>query len=165
MRKRKLNKVLIIATALGAVLALGSAGAQAQTKADTKAKTQAQAKKDLNLMMIQSYDLLEAGKLDEAQKIYHKVLKADPGNPLALNNLGAIMVKKGKYRAALVYLRQAKLRAKEYQVQVNRVCSMDGICLAFRPLQAVYGNQSLEPLVTLNLQMLQAKMFPAPAKY
>ena len=153
MRMRMPKKVLMLAAALGAILALASAGAQAQTKSETKAETkakaqaqpqaqpqaqaQAQANKDFNKMMIQSYDLLEAGKLEEAQKIYQEILKKDPGNPLALNNMGAIMVKKGKYRAALVYLRQAKLRAQGYQVQVNRVCSMDNICLAFRPLQEV----------------------------
>jgi Tfp pilus assembly protein PilF len=142
----KPKKGLIATAAICAALVLGGAGAWAQ------------ANNNLTKMMIQSYDLLEAGKLDEAQKIYQQVLKEDPGNPLALNNLGAIMVKKGKYRAALVYLRQAQARSKNYKVQVNRVCAVDGICLAFRPLQEVYGNQALEPLVKLNIQMLQEKM-------
>ncbi|OGP70686.1 MAG: hypothetical protein A2Z73_00775 [Deltaproteobacteria bacterium RBG_13_60_28] len=112
-------------------------------------------------MMIKSYDLLEAGKPDEAQKIYEQVLKEDPGNPLALNNLAAIMVKKGKPAEALTYLNQALLKAKGYKVMVNRVCEVNGVCLAFRPLQEVYGNQELEPLIRLNIRMIQGKL-PAP---
>jgi len=151
MRKPKL--ALIIAAAMGAVLMLGSSGVYAQ------------ADKNPNKMMIRSYDLLEAGKVDEAQKIYEQVLKDDPGNPLALNNLGAVMAKKGKYQEALAYLQQALPQAKGYKVMVNRVCEVNGVCLAFRPLQEVYGNQDLEPLVRLNIQMIQGKMAaPAPGK-
>jgi Tfp pilus assembly protein PilF len=107
--------------------------------------------------MIQSYDLLEAGKTDEAQKLYEEALKEDPGNPLALNNLGAIMVKKGKYKEGLAYLQQALPKAKGFKVKINRVCEIDGVCLAFRPLQAEYGDLDLEPLVRLNIQLVRQK--------
>jgi hypothetical protein len=50
------------------------------------------------------------------------------------------------------------VKAKGYQVKVNRVCEIDGVCLAFRPLQEEYGDQDLKPLVRLNMQMLRAKM-------
>ena len=146
MRIRPLTKVLIAALICLAFLLPGGAGVWAQ------------AGKNLTSMMIKSYDLLEAGKVEEAQKLYQQVLKEDPGNPLALNNLGAIMVKKGKYKEALAYLQQALPQAKGYKVMVNRVCDVDGICLAFRPLQEVYGNQDLEPLVRLNIQMVQGKL-------
>ena len=108
-------------------------------------------------MLVESYDLLEAGKLAEAQKIYEQILKQDPGNPLALNNLGAIKVKENKYPEALAYLSQALPRAQGYKLKVNRVCDMQGLCLAFRPLEAVYGNQDLAPLVQLNLSLVKAK--------
>ena len=108
--------------------------------------------------MIQSYDLLEKGKLDAAQKIYEQVLKENPGHPLALNNLAAIMVKKGKYKEALALLHQALPRAKTYKVAVNRLCEVKGICLAFRPLMQVYGTQKLAPLVKLNIKMIQGKL-------
>jgi tetratricopeptide (TPR) repeat protein len=109
-------------------------------------------------MLVASYDLLEAGKLAEAQKIYAQILKQDPGNPLALNNLGAIKVKENKLPEALSYLTQALDRAQGYKIQVNRVCDMQGLCLAFRPLEAVYGNQDLAPLVQLNLNLVKAKI-------
>jgi tetratricopeptide (TPR) repeat protein len=112
----------------------------------------------LTKMLVKSYDLLEAGKWAEAEKIYEQILKQDPGNPLALNNLGAIKVKEHKYPEALSYLSQALDRAQGYKIQVNRVCDVEGICLAFRPLEAVYGNQDLAPLVQLNLSLVKAKI-------
>lgn len=118
----------------------------------------------LTRMMVQSYDLLEAGKIEEAQKIYEQVLKEDPANPLAWNNLGAIMVTKGKDAEALSYLQKALAHAKGYRLKVNRVCAVNGICLAFRPLQEVYGNQELAPLIRLNIQMVKGKIAAPPGK-
>ena len=117
-----------------------------------------QADAGLTKMLVESYDLLEAGKLAEAQKIFEQVLKQDPGNPLALNNLGAIKVKENKLPEALAYLSQAQDRAQGYKIKVNRVCDMQGLCLAFRPLEAVYGNQYLAPLVQLNLSLVRSKL-------
>ena len=96
-------------------------------------------------MLVESYDLLEAGKLAEAQKIFEQILRQDPGNPLALNNLGAIKVKENKFQEALTFLSQALPRAQGYKLKVNRVCDMQGLCLAFRPLEAVYGDQDRRP--------------------
>jgi tetratricopeptide (TPR) repeat protein len=117
-----------------------------------------QADPGLTRMLVESYDLLEAGKLTEAQKIYEQILQQDPGNPLALNNLGAIKVKENKFPEALAYLSQALPRAQGYKLKVNRVCDVQGLCLAFRPLEAVYGDQDLAPLVQLNLTLVKAKL-------
>ncbi|RJR38586.1 MAG: tetratricopeptide repeat protein [Deltaproteobacteria bacterium] len=146
MQTFKAKQILMLTAAAAATLWLGSAGALAQTG------------KDFTQLMIKSYDLLEAGKTDEAQKLYEEALNQDPGNPLALNNLGAIMVKKGKYKEALAYLQQALPKARGYKVKINRVCEVDGVCLAFRPLQAEYGDRDLEPLVRLNIQLVKGKM-------
>lgn len=112
---------------------------------------------ELTKLFIASYDLMEAGKLDKAEEIYQKILRQDPGNPLALNNLAAIRVKQKKYDQALQYLEQALTRAKGYKVKVNKVCDMEGVCMAFRPLAVAYGDQDLEPLVRLNIQLVKAK--------
>jgi Tfp pilus assembly protein PilF len=117
---------------------------------------------DLTMMLVQSYDLLEEGKLDQAAEIYRQVLQRDPGNPLALNNLGAIMVKQKNYRQALDFLTQA--RAQGYKVKVNKVCEVDGVCLAFRPLAAESGDQDLEPLVQLNINPVKAALAAAIPK-
>ena len=141
--KRKSWQIVVMAAALGLALA-GSVRAQADA--------------GLTKMLVESYDLLEAGKLAEAQKIFEQVLKQDPGNPLALNNLGAIKVKENKFPEALSYLSQALPGAQGYKLKVNRVCDMQGLCLAFRPLEAVYGDQDLAPLVQLNLSLVKAKL-------
>jgi tetratricopeptide (TPR) repeat protein len=116
---------------------------------------------DLTSKLIKSYDLLEAGQLDQAKEIYHKILQEHPDNPLALNNLAAILVKQKDYQRAMNYLEKALPRAKDYKVMVNKVCEVEGICLAFRPLAVEYGDQELEPLIRLNMEMLQGKVAAA----
>ena len=63
-------------------------------------------------MLVSSYDLLEAGKLDQAKSIFEKLLKQDPNNPLILNNLAAVMAKEQKYGEAMNYLEKALPRAR-----------------------------------------------------
>ena len=108
--------------------------------------------------LVESYDLLEAGNLDQAKVRFQEILSLDPGNPLALNNLGYIAVKEKRYEEARKDLEQALPRARSYKVRINRVCDVEGICLAFRPLQKVYGEQDLAPLVQLNLEMVKARL-------
>ena len=141
--KRQSWQIVLMAAALGLALA---------------GPVRAQADAGLTKMLVESYDLLEAGKLAEAQKIFEQILKQDPGNPLALNNLGAIKVKENRFPEALAFLSQALPRAQGYKLKVNRVCDMQGLCLAFRPLEAVYGDQDLAPLVQLNLSLVKAKL-------
>jgi len=109
-------------------------------------------------MLMESYDLLEAGKLDQAKSIFEKLLQQDPDNPLVLNNLAAVMAKEQKYGEALNYLEKALPRARGYRVKVNRVCGAEDLCLAFRPAEEVYGDQELAPLVQLNLEMVKARL-------
>ena len=141
--KRKSWQIVVAAAALGLALA---------------GPVQAQTDSGLTKLLVESYDLLEAGNLAQAEKIYEQILKQDPGNPLALNNLGAIKVKENRLPEALAYLSQALPRAQGYKLKVNRVCDMQGLCLAFRPLEAVYGDQDLAPLVQLNLSLVKAKL-------
>ncbi len=122
----------------------------------------AQKAKDVNAMLIESYDLLEQGKFDAAEKNLKAVLAQDPGNPLALNNMAAVMVKKKKFDKADTYLKQALPRAKGYMVQINRVCQVGGICLAFKPVVGSTGNQELAPLVMLNQDMVKQYMSAEP---
>ncbi|MGB8990764.1 MAG: tetratricopeptide repeat protein [Desulfobaccales bacterium] len=141
--KRAFRKIILVFLALG----LAAAG-----------PVLARADAGITQMLVESYDLLEAGKLAQAQKIYEQILQQDPGNPLALNNLGAIKVKENQFPAALTYLEQALPRAHGYKIKVNQVCAVDGICLAFRPLQEVYGDTELEPLIKFNITMVKARL-------
>jgi tetratricopeptide (TPR) repeat protein len=141
--QRRFWQIVLMVAALGLALA---------------GPVRAQGDAGLTKMLVESYDLLEAGQPAQAQAIYERILQQDPGNPLALNNLGAIKVKEHKYQEALKYLEQALTRAKGYKIKVNQVCAVDGICLAFRPLQEVYGDTELEPLIKFNIDMVKARL-------
>ena len=145
--KRKSWQVVLMAAALS----LAPAG-----------PVRAQADAGLTRMLVKSYDLLEAGNLAEAQKIFEQVLKQDPGNPLALNNKAAVMVYEKKFDKADTYLNDALGKAKGYMVQVNRVCSVGNICLAFKPVASGTGNQDLEPLIKMNIEMVKGYMTAGP---
>jgi tetratricopeptide (TPR) repeat protein len=141
------------------VLALVMCGAGLAFAAKAK---KAAGPKDVNTMLLESYDLLEKGKFKDAEKMLNEVLAKDPGNPLALNNLAAVMVKEKKFDKADTYLNQSLPRAKGFMVQINRVCQVGGICLAFKPVAGSTGNQELAPLVLLNIDMVKQYMSAEP---
>ncbi len=142
------------------VLALVLCGAGLAFAAAKKGK--AEAELDVGKALLDSFDLIEKGKYDAADKIIDQILQKDPGNPLALNNKAAIMVKKKKLDKADTYLNQALPRAKGYMVQVNRVCSIGGICQAFKPAPGGQGNQDLAQLVMMNIDMVKQYMSAEP---
>ncbi len=109
-------------------------------------------------MLSRGYCLFIANKYKEAQTEFENVLKRDPGNPVALNNLAAVMVKMNKLDKADTYLKDAMPRAKGYMMLVNRVCGVQDICLAIEPYKVGGGNQDLGELVAMNQRMVQAKM-------
>jgi tetratricopeptide (TPR) repeat protein len=101
------------------------------------------------------FDLLEQGKIDQAQKVYEGVLRRDPGQPLALNNMAAILVKQGKYDQALAYLKRALPRAKGSKVAINRVCNVEGVCAAAHLGAGQFGSEDLEKVIKGNILMLE----------
>lgn len=151
-----------VVTVICLVMALMLCGAGTGLAAKAKQAAAPAGEMDINKALVDSFDLMEKGKFAEAQKILEKVLQKDPGNPLALNNLAAIMVKAKKFDKADTYLNQALPRAKGYMVQVNRVCQVGGICVAFKPVSAGTGNQELAPLVLMNLEMVKQYMSAEP---
>lgn len=114
----------------------------------------AQGNADMTGMLNSGFDLLEAGKIDQAQKIYEEVLQKLPRHPLALNNLAAILVKRGDYDQALAYLKQALPQAKGVKVTLNRICTVDGVCAAFKPSEDPFGAEDLEGLIKSNIIMV-----------
>jgi len=115
------------------------------------------APQDLMAQLVKSYDFLEQGNLAEAKQIYEDILEKHPDNPLALNNLGAIYVRERDYQRALNCLERALPKARGYKVLVNRLCDVDGVCLALRPAAVEYGTHDLEPLIAINIEMVKAK--------
>jgi tetratricopeptide (TPR) repeat protein len=110
------------------------------------------------------FDLLEQGKFDQAQKVFDEVLRQDPGHPLALNNLAAILVKQGKHDQALACLKRALPRAKGFKVALNRVCNVDGVCAACRVGDEKFGTEDLEGVVKSNILMVGLARSPRPQK-
>jgi len=125
-------------------------------------KKKAEKEMDVGAMLLKSFDLIEKGKYAPAQKMLDQILQKDPGNPLALNNMASVMVKQNKLDKADTYLNQALPKAKGYMVQVNRVCAVGGICMAFKPVEKGTGNQDLEPLIKMNIDMVKQKMSAEP---
>jgi len=117
---------------------------------------------DVGKALIDSYELLSKAKYAQAEKLLNKVLAKDPGNPLALNNLASVMVGMKKFDKADTYLNQALPKAKGYMVQVNRVCTVGNICMAFKPVAGGTGNQDLEPLIKMNIEMVKGYMAAGP---
>ncbi len=137
--------MLVLAFAVGAAFAQGIC-------------PPAKIKGSVESMLSRGYCLFISGKYDAAAKEFEKVLKKDPGNPVALNDLAAVMVKKNKLDKADTYLKEALPRAKGYKMLVNRVCGVQDICIAIEPYQVGSGNQDLGELVQLNINMVEAKM-------
>ena len=150
--KRTWVKVIAIVVAL-ALCGAGAAFAQAK---------KASADLDISKALLDSYDLIEKKQYKKADVILDKVLAKDPGNPLALNNKASIMVSEKKFDKADTFLNQALPKAKGFMVQVNRVCSVGNICLAFRPVTSGTGNQDLEPLIKMNIEMVKGYMTAGP---
>ena len=117
---------------------------------------------DIAKALLDTYDLIEKKQYKKADAILDKVLAKDPGNPLALNNKAAIMVSEKKFDKADTFLNQALPKAKGYMVQVNRVCTVGNICRAFKPVTSGTGNQDLEPLIKMNIEMVKGYMSAGP---
>lgn len=120
--------------------------------------TLAQEEPELMEALVRSYDLLEAGNYLAAKKIYQEILAKQPDHPLALNNLAFIQIREGDLPGARDNLERALPKAAGYRLRVNKVCAVEGICLAFRPGRPAYGDQDLEPLVRLNLSLVREKL-------
>jgi tetratricopeptide (TPR) repeat protein len=117
---------------------------------------------DVGKALLDSWEMINKGKYKAAEALLNKVLQKDPGNPLALNNLAAVMVAEKKFDKADTYLNQALPKSKGYMVQVNRVCTVGNICSAFKPVAGAAGNQDLEPLIKVNIEMVKAYMAAGP---
>lgn len=102
----------------------------------------------------------KAVHLDKAQKQLEGVLKKEPNNPVALNNLAAIMVDRGKLDKADTLLKKAlaSVKAKPCLVRLNRVCAVNNVCVAIEPVSIGKGNQDMEPMIKMNLEMVKDMM-------
>ncbi|OPX19559.1 MAG: hypothetical protein BZ151_08755 [Desulfobacca sp. 4484_104] len=104
------------------------------------------------------YDEMKAGNSDAAQYQFEKVLKGDPDNPFALNNLAVLLERQGKLKEAMAYLLQAETNAEEYLQKPDEICDIGGICMAMKPGRLAGGKSSIAPLVHGNINLLKIKI-------
>ena len=65
----------------------------------------------------------QEGNLDEAKKLYKQVIKIDPNNVQALNNLGVVYMKKKVYKWAIIRLNDAlKIKPDYADAHYNLAC-------------------------------------------
>jgi tetratricopeptide (TPR) repeat protein len=151
--KRTWVKVIAIVVAL----ALCGAGAAFAQKAKPVEKEEGFGK-----ALLDSYDLIEKKQYKKADALLDKILAKDPGQPLALNNKAAVMVAEKKFDKADTLLNQALPKAKGYMIQVNRVCTVGNICMAFKPVAGGTGNMDLEAQIKMNIEMVKGMMTASP---
>lgn len=152
-----MTRTWVKVVAIVVALALCGAGAAFAAKAKKPAK-----ELDVGKALLDSYDMIEKKQYKKAEALLGKILEKDPGNPLALNNLASVMVSMKKFDKADTYLNQALPKAKGYMVAVNRVCTVGNICMAFKPVAGGAGNQDLEPLIKINIEMVKGYMTAGP---
>jgi tetratricopeptide (TPR) repeat protein len=155
LRENNMKGTWVKVVALVVALTLCGAGMAFAAKAK-------KAEFDVAKALIDSYTLIETQKYAKAQKLLEQVLAKDPGNPLALNNLAAVMVAEKKFDKADTLLKQALPKAKGYMIQVNRVCTVGNICMAFKPVAGGTGNMDLEAQIKMNIEMVKGMMTASP---
>ena len=89
---------------------------------------------DIFTPLSQGYDLMAQGKYDLAKAQFEKVIKTDPYNPFANNNLAAIAEREGQPQVAMGYLKTAAEKVEQYPYRVaTQVCFPGGLCTAVKP--------------------------------
>jgi len=78
---------------------------------------------DSKILYAQALKKQREGKIEEAKDLYKKVVKIDPHNIQALNNLGVIYMKKKTYKWAIIRLNDAlKIKYNYSDAHYNLAC-------------------------------------------
>lgn len=97
--------------------------------------------KHLNDLIIEAVNFLKSGKLDKAEINYKKILKLDPKNIHALNNLGNLLFLKDKYNESIkLFDKVLKISPSSIDALMNKA-----ICLTKikKPIQALNYYQKI----------------------
>lgn len=118
---------------------------------------------DIYTPLARGYDFMADGKFDLAKKQFETVIKSDPYNPYANNNLAAIAEREGKLKEALGYLDRAASKADQYPYKISKqVCFPGGLCTAIKPERAytTTAGTSIAAVIGDNISKLSKKMEP-----
>jgi tetratricopeptide (TPR) repeat protein len=108
--------------------------------------------------LTRGFEALRAGNDDLARLEFEKVIKIDPFNPYALNNLGVLAEKRGKLKEAMAYLLDAETYAAEYLHKTEELCEAGGLCLAVAPATEKSKVSSIASLIHSNINLLRGKI-------
>jgi tetratricopeptide (TPR) repeat protein len=119
---------------------------------------------DVYTPLSKGYDLMRQGKYEAAEYEFKAALKADGGNPFALNNLAALEEKKGNYKEAMAYLTEAGKFADAYKDKIEQTCFIGGLCAGVKPIRQMGTESAIVKVVAENLAKLKAKVKAMPEK-
>ena len=108
--------------------------------------------------LTRGFEALRAGNDDLARLEFEKVIKIDPFNPYALNNLGVLAEKQGKLKEAMAYLLDAETYAAEYLHKTEEICEAGGLCLAVAPVPDKSQASSIASVIHSNINLLRVKI-------
>jgi Tfp pilus assembly protein PilF len=108
--------------------------------------------------LTRGFEALRAGNDDLARAEFEKVIKIDPFNPYALNNLGVLAEKHGKLKEAMAFLLDAETYAAEYLHKTEELCEAGGLCLAVAPATEKSQVSSIASLIHSNINLLRGKI-------
>jgi tetratricopeptide (TPR) repeat protein len=109
-------------------------------------------------ILTRGFEALRAGNDDAARLEFEKVIKIDPFNPYALNNLGVLAEKQGKLKEAMAYLLDAETYAAEYLHKTEEICEAGGLCLAVAPVPDKSQASSIASVIHSNINLLRVKI-------
>ncbi|WP_440676401.1 tetratricopeptide repeat protein [Candidatus Pelagibacter sp. HIMB1593] len=76
---------------------------------------------DLNKALILAHEFLISGKINEAENKFNEILKYDPQNLHALNNLGNIYIQKKNFSKGILFFEKClKINENFFQAQINK---------------------------------------------
>ena len=104
------------------------------------------------------YQALRAGNDEQARQEFNKVIKVDPHNPYALNNLAVLAERQGKLKEAMSFLLDAETYAAEYLYKADEICEAGGLCLAVVPSTQKSQASSIASIIHSNINLLRAKL-------
>jgi tetratricopeptide (TPR) repeat protein len=154
VKLRRLMGFSVVALSVFALLLASSSPVMAQPQP---------MQEDIFTPLSRGYDFMADGKYDLAKEEFEKVIKADPYNPIANNNLAAIAERQGQPQVALGYLKTGMEKVGQYPYRVDKqVCFAGGLCTAIKPVrdpdpQRGPTGQSVAAVLGDNLKKLSEK--------
>ena len=101
---------------------------------------------DLNKLLIDAHNLINSGKGSEAEIILKKIIKKDPSNIFALNNLGNLYLIKNNYEESLEYFNQSlHLKPDFCEALINKASCLQKLKRNFEALDCYKEAIKIKP--------------------